>query len=66
MSTMDAIRAINRWDVVDEVPQLRRGRVWCHECGRTQAVDGRECLRSGWPRCCGYTMSIDSPQERAR
>ena len=53
-------------DVVDEVPQLKRGRVWCHECGHTERVDSRACLASGWPKHCGYTMSIDSPAERAR
>lgn len=45
--------------------KLSRGQVWCHSCGRTQRVDSAGCLRSGWPKCCGYTMSIDSPEERA-
>lgn len=47
-------------------PSLERGRVWCHRCGHTQRVDSAQCLRSGWPLCCGETMSIDSPEERAR
>ena len=46
------------------IPSLSRGKVWCYECGRTQEVDGAQCLRSGWPECCGFTMSIDSPEER--
>ena len=45
-------------------PKLERGRVWCTECGRSQAVNPAECLRHGWPKCCGYTMTIDSPRER--
>ena len=45
-------------------PKLTRGRVWCTTCGNTKKVDSTECLRSGWPKCCGYTMSIDSPEER--
>lgn len=45
-------------------PKLSRGRVWCAECGRTEKVDSAIALRSGWPKCCGYTMTIDSPQER--
>ena len=58
---------LNRYtDVVDDVPQLTRGRVWCHECGHTESVNSRECLRSGWPKHCGCTMSIDSPEERGR
>lgn len=44
--------------------KLRRGRVWCRTCGRSEAVDSAECLRSGWPKCCGYTMTIDAPDER--
>lgn len=54
--------------LIDEItashPSLLRGRVWCTRCGRSQAVDSAECLRKGWPRCCGATMSIDSPEER--
>jgi len=45
-------------------PQLARGKVWCHRCGSTRQVDSAQCLRTGWPKCCGETMSIDSPQER--
>jgi len=42
-------------------PSLRRGVVWCRTCGRSQKVDSAECLRSGWPECHGYTMTIDHP-----
>ncbi len=51
--------------IADDVPQIKRGQVWCTVCGRSQKVDGAECLRSGWPKCHGYTMTIDSPEERA-
>jgi hypothetical protein len=51
--------------MVADVPQLRRGQVWCYTCGRTQSVKSAGALRHGWPLCCGYTMSIDSPEERA-
>ena len=40
---------------------LKRGKVWCRTCGREQNVNSAECLRSGWPKCCGYTMTIDHP-----
>jgi hypothetical protein len=46
------------------VPQLARGRVWCRECGATQRVDAAGALSHGWPKCCGYTMTIDSPEEQ--
>lgn len=51
--------------VVDRVPQLRRGQVWCTVCGHTEQVDASESLATGWPKHCGYTMTIDSPEERA-
>jgi hypothetical protein len=29
-------------------------------------VDSAECMRIGWPKCHGETMTIDSPEERRR
>lgn len=46
-------------------PKLTRGQVWCLTCGATAKVDSGTALRSGWPKCCGFTMSLDSPDERA-
>lgn len=46
------------------IPKIARGKVWCTVCGRSEHVNGGSCLRHGWPRCCGYTMTIDSPEER--
>ena len=46
-------------------PALQQGRVECETCGAVQRVDSAECLRSGWPRCCGYTMRL-APVESAR
>ena len=51
--------------MVNKVPKLRRGKVWCHSCGKKQEVDSAECMKSGWTECCEETMSIDSPEERA-
>jgi len=42
-------------------PSLERGMVWCKKCGNKLKVDSADCLRSGWPKCCGYTMTIDHP-----
>lgn len=50
--------------IANDVPQIKRGQVWCRQCGSTQQVDGADCLRTGWPTCCGYTMTIDSPEEQ--
>lgn len=45
-------------------PKLTRGQVWCRTCGRTQKVNSGGCLQNGWPKCCGQTMTIDSPEEQ--
>lgn len=50
-----------------QIPQFQRGKVWCTVCGNEQSVDATSAaLGGGWPTCCGYTMTIDSPDERAR
>lgn len=60
------MRASNVYEkTVSDVPQLRRGIVWCVTCGSSQRVDSANALRHGWPTCCGQTMTIDSPEERA-
>ena len=46
--------------------QIKRGMVWCTTCRRSERVNGvNATLGGGWPKCCGYTMTIDSPEERA-
>ena len=45
-------------------PKLQRRQVWCRDCGATRRVDSADALRHGWPKCCGYTMTIDSPAEQ--
>lgn len=47
-------------------PKMARGQVWCITCGRSALVATADCLRRGWPECCGETMSLDSPEERRR
>lgn len=47
-------------------PSLARGQVWCRTCGHSQRVDSGHALRHGWPKHCGYTMTIDSPAEQVR
>ena len=47
-------------------PSLARGMVWCRTCGSSRRVDSSHALRHGWPKCCGYTMTIDSPEEQIR
>lgn len=56
-------RAIGIHDKLIEChPSLSRRQVWCTTCGHTQRVENG--LRDGWPKHCGYTMTIDSPEER--
>lgn len=53
-------------DQVAAIPSIARGQVWCHACGHTQKIDGvAATFGGGWPKHCGQTMSIDSPEERA-
>lgn len=54
------------WDEVATIPQIARGKVWCNTCGREQSISGVGAMQNGWPKCCGYTMTIDSPEERKR
>lgn len=52
---------------IGNIPQIKRGQVWCRECGHTQKVNGvNATLGGGWPKHCGYTMTIDSPEEQAK
>lgn len=46
-------------------PALIQGRVRCETCGRESTVKSAECLRSGWPKCCGYTMTLQ-PAPKAK
>ena len=50
--------------LVEPVASLKRGRVWCRYCGRSKKVNSVNCLTGGWPKCCGYAMTIDSPEEQ--
>jgi hypothetical protein len=31
----------------------------CTICGRTSTTDFASSLRTGWERCCGYTMRLE-------
>lgn len=42
-------------------PALARGMVWCRTCGTVAGVDAAQAFRTGWPKCCGATMTIDPP-----
>ena len=47
-----------------DIPQFKRGLVWCGKCGKVERVNVITCLSGRWPICCGSTMTIDSPEER--
>lgn len=50
--------------ITNSHPSLVRGQVWCRTCGHTEPVVTADALRRGWPKCCGQTMTIDSPEEQ--
>lgn len=41
---------------VDQITSRAGGILRCETCRRTDTPKG-EYWRTGWPRCCGYTMS---------
>lgn len=52
---------------LSKIPQLKRGKCWCRTCGRMRHVDSLKAITGGgWPKCCGYTMTIDSPEEQEK
>lgn len=55
-----------RGKLAESHPSLSRGMVWCRSCGFSQSVSSAYALKHGWPKCCGYTMTTDSPEEQAR
>ena len=44
---------------VCELPIMRRNIVTCRHCGKTKKIDNAKCMKYGYPKCCGYTMTID-------
>jgi hypothetical protein len=38
--------------------------VRCQSCGSQRQENFSECLRTGWPACCGETMSVVSDLDR--
>ncbi len=32
--------------------------VRCERCRAVLRVDFSRCMRTGWPKCCGYTMTL--------
>lgn len=51
--------------IANTYPSLQqRGQVWCKTCKKTRRVDSADALKNGWPKCCGHTMTIDSPEEQ--
>jgi len=49
--------------VLNELPGGKGRKVWCRTCHREQDMGTVNGLRDGWPKCCGYTMTIDPPEE---
>ena len=38
--------------------RIEDSRVRCDKCGCELRVNFAVCLRSGWPKCCGWTMRL--------
>ena len=46
-------------DIAQDVWGKEYGEVRCRECGAAERVNYAVCLSSGWPKCCGCTMTVD-------
>lgn len=46
--------------IAKDIQKLVKNEVECDHCGRKQPVNIAECLRTGWPKCCGETMNLNS------
>lgn len=44
-------------------PALKEGLVKCDKCGKEKKVDSAKCFKDGWPKCCGYTMTLISKKQ---
>lgn len=40
--------------------------VQCRICGQVATVDSADCLRHGWPKCHGQTMSLRPSGPRSK
>ena len=47
-------------DVIENTPHIDWSYVTCRICGKRVDVDPRRAFKKGWPKCCGYTMTIDN------
>ncbi len=36
----------------------------CETCGARVPVNPAQCLREGWPKCCGQTMTLGEPKKK--
>ncbi len=45
-------------ELADCHPDIKKGLVECHFCGRELRVDPADCFKNGWPECCERTMAI--------
>jgi len=51
-------------EIVNSDPKLKRGKVQCTVCKRIEDVSSQNCLRNGWPKCHGYTMTLDVEESK--
>jgi len=45
-------------DMANSNPSMKKGLVKCNKCSKEMKVDSAKCLQTGWPACCGKTMSL--------
>lgn len=48
--------------IIDDVmkhPLMKKNELFCRHCGKKIKYDNRIAMKTGYPKCCGYTMTID-------
>ena len=58
------MKPIDYQAIANSHPKLAAGMAYCHSCERSQHVNSGAAPKTGWPKCCGYTMSLDTPEDR--
>ena len=47
-------------DAVMEHSLMKKNELSCRHCGKKIKYDNRIAMKYGYPKCCGYTMTVDN------
>ena len=63
MTPDQAVDSLKEWiegldGMYESMASKLGSRVKCGTCDIEMDVDSAQCLRLGWPKCCGHTMML--------